>query len=62
MSGRAVSVYLFILSEKHEYSETKMDCLDKVFERILSQRLGFIAFAVLSGLFLLLLMGTYFSC
>ena len=42
-----MSVYLFILSEKHEYSETKMDCLDKVFERILSQRLGFIAFAVL---------------
>lgn len=57
-----MSVYLFILSEKHEYSETKMDCLDKVFERILSQRLGFIAFAVLLGLFLLLLMGTYFSC
>lgn len=46
-----MSVYLFILSEKHEYSETKMDCLDKVFERILSQRLGFIAFAVLLGLF-----------
>lgn len=48
-SGVRASVCPFILSEDHEYSQAKKDCLDKNFERTLSQWLQFIALAVLLG-------------